>query len=83
LERAIGNGWPWREEIGLTSPRHVPSIISFIASSLPQVLASIRALFPPDAQGRALDFYGAALGLATICGQILGGDRREWPAAPG
>lgn len=39
----------------------------------PQVLASIRVLFPPAEQGRALAFYGATFGLANICGQILGG----------
>ena len=39
----------------------------------PQVLASIRVLFPPEEQGRALGFYGATFGLANICGQILGG----------
>lgn len=39
----------------------------------PQVLASIRVLFPPAEQGRALALYGATFGLANICGQILGG----------
>jgi EmrB/QacA subfamily drug resistance transporter len=39
----------------------------------PQVLASIRVLFPPTEQGRALGFYGATFGLANICGQVLGG----------
>ena len=39
----------------------------------PQVLASIRVLFPPEEQGRALGLYGATFGLANICGQILGG----------
>jgi EmrB/QacA subfamily drug resistance transporter len=39
----------------------------------PQVLASIRVLFPPSEQGRALAFYGATFGLANIVGQILGG----------
>jgi EmrB/QacA subfamily drug resistance transporter len=39
----------------------------------PQVLASIRVLFPGAAQGRALAFYGATFGLANICGQVLGG----------
>jgi len=39
----------------------------------PQVLASIRVLFPPDEQGRALALYGATFGLANICGQLLGG----------
>lgn len=39
----------------------------------PQVLASIRVLFPPTEQGRALALYGATFGLANIAGQILGG----------
>lgn len=39
----------------------------------PQVLASIRTLFPPDEQGMALGLYGATFGLANIVGQILGG----------
>lgn len=39
----------------------------------PQVLASIRVLFPPSEQGKALGFYGATFGLANILGQILGG----------
>jgi len=39
----------------------------------PQVLASIRVLFPSEEQGRALGFYGATFGLANICGQVLGG----------
>lgn len=39
----------------------------------PQVLASIRVLFPASEQARALAFYGAVFGLANICGQLLGG----------
>ncbi len=39
----------------------------------PQVLASIRVLFPPAEQGKALALYGATFGLANIAGQILGG----------
>jgi EmrB/QacA subfamily drug resistance transporter len=39
----------------------------------PQVLASIRVLFPPAQQGMALGLYGATFGLANILGQILGG----------
>ncbi len=39
----------------------------------PQVLASIRVLFAPPEQERALGFYGATFGLANICGQVLGG----------
>ncbi|ASL48773.1 Multidrug resistance protein Stp (plasmid) [Burkholderia sp. AD24] len=39
----------------------------------PQVLASIRVLFPPAEQGTALGLYGAVFGLANIAGQIVGG----------
>src|SRR5688572_3028064 len=39
----------------------------------PQVLASIRVLFPAAQQGTALGLYGATFGLANILGQILGG----------
>jgi EmrB/QacA subfamily drug resistance transporter len=39
----------------------------------PQVLASIRVLFPTTEQALALAFYGATFGLANICGQVLGG----------
>jgi EmrB/QacA subfamily drug resistance transporter len=39
----------------------------------PQVLASIRVLFPPAEQATALGLYGATFGLANIVGQILGG----------
>lgn len=39
----------------------------------PQVLASIRILFPPAEQGKALGLYGATFGLANITGQVLGG----------
>lgn len=39
----------------------------------PQVLASIRVLFPAAEQGKALGLYGASFGLANIAGQVLGG----------
>jgi EmrB/QacA subfamily drug resistance transporter len=39
----------------------------------PQVLASIRVLFPPTEHGKALGLYSAAFGLSNIVGQILGG----------
>jgi EmrB/QacA subfamily drug resistance transporter len=39
----------------------------------PQVLASIRVLFPAAEQGRALALYSATFGLANIGGQLLGG----------
>lgn len=39
----------------------------------PQVLASIRVLFPMNEQGQALGLYGVTFGFANISGQILGG----------
>ncbi|SDS10892.1 MFS transporter [Bradyrhizobium canariense] len=39
----------------------------------PQVLASIRVLFPAAEQSRAFALYGATFGFANIAGQILGG----------
>lgn len=47
---------------------------AFTATGMaPQVLASIRVLFPPAEQGQALGLYGATFGLANIVGQMLGG----------
>jgi len=50
-------------------------ILQGLAATLmaPQVLASIRVLFPASEQGAALALYGATFGLANIAGQILGG----------
>lgn len=40
----------------------------------PQVLASVRVLFPETAErNRALGYYGATLGLGMILGQLFGG----------
>lgn len=39
----------------------------------PQVIASIRVLFPPAEQGKVLGLYGAIFGLSNIAGQLLGG----------
>ncbi|PWG81178.1 MFS transporter [Pararcticibacter amylolyticus] len=39
----------------------------------PQSLASIHAIFPPEEKNRALSFYGATFGLASVAGQLLGG----------
>ncbi|ACU58806.1 MFS transporter [Chitinophaga pinensis] len=39
----------------------------------PQSLASIHAIFPSDEKNRALSLYGATFGLASVCGQLLGG----------
>ncbi|MGO4291648.1 MFS transporter [Chitinophaga sp. RAB17] len=39
----------------------------------PQVLSSIRIIFPPAEQAKAMGFFGATFGLASIAGQLLGG----------
>ncbi|GAB3921673.1 MFS transporter [Mucilaginibacter myungsuensis] len=39
----------------------------------PQSLASIHAIFPAEEKNRALSFYGATFGLASVAGQLLGG----------
>ncbi len=39
----------------------------------PQSLASIHAIFPAEEKNRALSFYGATFGLASVVGQLLGG----------
>ena len=45
----------------------------------PQVLGSIRALFPTDSElARALSFYGVMMGLAASIGQFSGGALVEW-----
>jgi EmrB/QacA subfamily drug resistance transporter len=45
----------------------------------PQVLGSIRALFPGEGElARALSFYGVMMGLASSVGQFSGGALVEW-----
>ena len=49
------------------------------AMLVPQVLGSIRALFPSDAElAKALSLYGVAMGLAASIGQFSGGALVEW-----
>ncbi|MFD1545174.1 MFS transporter [Nonomuraea guangzhouensis] len=43
------------------------------AAMVPQVLAMISAVFPPDERRRAVGWYGATGGLGSIAGQVLGG----------
>lgn len=45
----------------------------FAAVLMPQSLASIRALFPEHERPRAMALYGAAFGVGSIAGQLLGG----------
>jgi EmrB/QacA subfamily drug resistance transporter len=39
----------------------------------PQVLSIIQVTFPPNERGSALSVYGAAVGIASLAGQALGG----------
>ena len=43
------------------------------AMMVPQVLAVITSVFPAETRPRALGWYGAAGGLGSIAGQVLGG----------
>ncbi|MEV4576866.1 MFS transporter [Nonomuraea jabiensis] len=43
------------------------------AAMVPQVLATISAVYPPSERGQALGWYGVAGGLGSIAGQVLGG----------
>jgi MFS family permease len=43
------------------------------AMLLPQVLATIRVIFPAAEQSRAIGFYGVMVGLGLVCGQLVGG----------
>ena len=46
---------------------------------VPQVLGSIRALFPSEAElAKALSFYGVMMGLAASIGHFSGGALVEW-----
>ncbi|HTZ42696.1 MAG TPA: MFS transporter [Jatrophihabitans sp.] len=43
------------------------------AVMLPQVLASVKAMFPASYQPRAMAWYGVTAGLGAVAGQALGG----------
>ncbi|TMR09422.1 MFS transporter [Nonomuraea turkmeniaca] len=43
------------------------------AAMVPQVLATISAVYPPQERSRAVGWYGAVGGLGSIAGQVLGG----------
>lgn len=43
------------------------------AAMVPQVLALVTSVFPPEERSRALAWYGVTGGLSGICGQVLGG----------
>lgn len=44
----------------------------FAAIMVPQVLASMRVIFPPEERFGAMGMYGATVGLATVSGPLLG-----------
>jgi MFS family permease len=59
----------------------VGRIVQGLAAAMlaPQVLGSVRALFPGEAElARALSFYGVMMGLAASIGQFSGGALVEW-----
>lgn len=43
------------------------------AVMVPQVLATITALFPKEERARALAWFGVTAGVSGLCGQVLGG----------
>src|SRR5436190_9106904 len=43
------------------------------AAMVPQLLATIRTIFPADERGKAFGIYGAILGFASAFGLLLGG----------
>lgn len=43
------------------------------AAMMPQVLAMIQVHFPEKEKAKALSFYGATIGIATVSGQLIGG----------
>jgi len=55
----------------LTAGRLLQGVTAAIMG--PQSLASIHAIFPAEEKNRALSFYGATFGLASVAGQLLGG----------
>jgi MFS family permease len=66
-----------------TTPSHlvIGRVLQGVSAALlvPQVLGSIRALFPGDAElAKALSLYGVAMGLAASIGQFAGGALIEW-----
>ncbi|MFI6517046.1 MFS transporter [Spirillospora sp. NPDC050679] len=44
----------------------------------PQVLALVRVQFPEDERARALSWYGVAMSLGMVSGQLLGGAIPSW-----
>jgi EmrB/QacA subfamily drug resistance transporter len=63
-------GLAWRPDILIAARIAQGAAATLMA---PQVLASIRVLFPPAEHGTAFALYGATFGLGNIVGQVLGG----------
>ena len=51
---------------------------SFAALMLPQVLAIIRVAFQGSMRVKALGFYGATIGFASVIAQLVGGSLLAW-----
>src|ERR1700733_14455669 len=69
-----------------TSPAHlvIARVVQGSAAAvlLPQVLGSIRALFPDDRElARAMSAYGIMMGMAAAIGQFSGGALIQWNPA--
>jgi MFS family permease len=43
------------------------------AAMVPQVIALITAVFPPQERARALSWFGVSIGVGSVAGQVLGG----------
>ena len=50
-------------------------VVQGIAASLlmPQILATIRVIFPPEERARAIGLYGVMIGSGLVLGQLVGG----------
>ncbi|WP_316836747.1 MFS transporter [Pedobacter nutrimenti] len=58
----------------------VARILQGLAAAMlaPQVISSIRVIFPDLEQPKAMGMFGATFGLASIAGQLCGGMLLEW-----
>jgi EmrB/QacA subfamily drug resistance transporter len=48
------------------------------AAMVPQVLALITSVFPPEERPKAVSWFGVAIGVGSVAGQILGGLLLDW-----
>ena len=61
----------------------VARLVQGLAGALmvPQVLATITAVFPPAERARALSWFGVTIGVGSVAGQVLGGLLLQWDVA--